>query len=185
MTRRFVSAVGVVIATVAAALLTTLGGCSDALNWREFAWPEGEFKVLFPARPDREVGQVTIGGVPLSMTLIRVRVEGIAFAAGYAELPMTLDAAGQSKLLDDAVQIFVTNVAAAKPEIKTIGVSGHPAREFRATGQPDGKSRTVIGRVAVSDKRYYQVIAVVPTERANEPDLQLFVESLTIDRTSR
>lgn len=167
-------------AVVAITFVLGLIACGDSFDWREFDWPPGDFKVLFPARPDKETGTVTIGAQELALTLFPVRAQGFSFAAGFAELPAGFDAPARARLLDEASAAFVKNIGADAPTVRTMMVAGQPGREFRGTGTREGKTRAIVGRVAATERRFYQVVVIAPVERVNDAELQLFIESLKI-----
>jgi len=164
------------------ALALALSGCYAAFDWRTFSWPEGGFSVLLPDKPARESREVTIGQHRLRMDLFATRVEGASFGVGYAPLPPALDDAAREKLLADAREAFVRNVNAEAGEDRSISLDGFSGREFRASGNRDGRRLVVAGRVIATDQRFHQLIFIAPEDKAANVDVSLFLGSLKLLR---
>jgi hypothetical protein len=157
-----------------------LAACSDSRDWREFHWPDGEFKVLLPGKPHREAREISIGEFKLAMQLFPIRVEGLTFAAGYAPLPGGMAAGDRAKLLEAARDAFGGNLGAKDLSSKVVMINANPGLAFAGTGERDGKSLAIAGRVVATDQRFYQAIVVGAATRAGDAEIALFLESLVI-----
>lgn len=157
-----------------------LGACYAAFDWREVSWPAGGFSVLLPKKPAVETREVAIGAHRLKMDLLSVRVENVSLGVGYAELPQSIDDAGRAQLLADARDGFVKSVGATPEADRIVSLDGHVGREFRAEGTRDGRPLVIAGRIYATDRRFLQLVAVMPKEKAAEVDLPLFLGSLKL-----
>jgi len=139
------------IAFVAAALL---GGCSPTYNWRDYASPDGAYRVLFPAKPDTHTRSIDLGGIRVDMTMTAAEVEGTTFAVGTA---LAQDAAMAKATLPAMRQALLRNIGATveaeAPE------PGKPLA-VDATGKGNGGPVRLIGRFVAKGARVYQVIVV-------------------------
>lgn len=164
----------------ALAFTLSLTACFAQFEWREFIWPEGGFSVLLPAKPSQEQRTVTIGNRSLAMTLFPVRVGGVAFGAGYAELPPGMSPAERAQLLADASDAFLRNLKSTPTLNRESKLGSYPAREFQAEGTVEGKTLVLAGRVAATEQRFYQLIAVGEKEAVEKADVSLFLGSLRL-----
>lgn len=165
-------------AAMASVVLLVLTACSSGLDWRELQWPEGEFAVLLPARPAKETRPVEIGGHALQLTVLAARVEPLVYGMGYADLPNALDPNERARLLHAAQDSLLANLAAPAKIERNSHLNEFPCREFEVEGAIEQRLLTMAARVCVTDKRYYQLVAIAPRQRAAEMDATLFLGSL-------
>jgi hypothetical protein len=164
----------------AALALVCSAACSPTLDWRDFSWPEGGFGVLMPAKPSEETRAVSIGPAHLNLHLFSASAGGNAYAAGYADIPATIDTAARERLLDDAQAAFARNVGAAAAPPARNQLAGFPCRQFGVTGTSKGHEIRLAGRVCATDRRFYQLVYIGPADREREADIGLFLGSLKL-----
>ena len=155
-----------------------LAACAPELDWREVASPEGGYAALFPAKPELESREVTIGGTRLALTMASVRKAGMAFGVAHAEL--SADGADRARLLDAARDALVRNIGGRITAERTVAVGGYTAREFVADGTAGGEPMHLAARVLAADRRFYQVVFIGREERAAEADVNLFLGSFRL-----
>lgn len=104
----------------------TLGGCSPALDWREFE-PEGSgLVVTFPCRPDRHARNVTVAGVVTRMDMLVCAAGDATYALSFIDVA---DPAGVAAALTHLRALATTNLgaAAAVPdEARVRGMTPNP-----------------------------------------------------------
>lgn len=154
--------------------------CSDRLDWRELQWPEGGFAVLLPTRPSKESRPVTIGEHTLQLTVLPARVEPFVYGAGYAELPVTFDAAARERFVMAARDGLLRNIAGQPSNERATPLGAYPCRQFETVGEVEHRALVMAARVCVTDKRYYQLVAIAPKSRATDMDATLFLGSLKL-----
>ncbi|MCD2518347.1 hypothetical protein LQ564_18730 [Massilia sp. G4R7] len=138
-------------ASVAAALLC---GCSPTYNWRDYASPDGAYRILFPAKPSTHTRSIDLGGIRVEMTMTAAEVEGNTFAVGTAVAP---DAAMAQATLPAMRQALLRNIGAT-PEAP----APEPGKPLAvdATGKGNGGPVRLVGRFVAKGARVYQVIVV-------------------------
>lgn len=157
-----------------------LSACSSGLDWRELQWPEGGFAVLLPTRPSKESRPTRIGEYTLQLTLLPARVEPFVYGAGYADLPTGLDSSARDRLVVAARDSLLKNVAGKPSSERTTKLADFPCQEFEAEGTVEQRVLVMAARVCVTDRRYYQLVAIAPKSRAAEMDATLFLRSLKL-----
>jgi hypothetical protein len=162
------------------ALATLLTACSGRLDWRELQWPEGGFAVLLPTRPSKESRPVRIGGHTLQLTVLPARVEPFVYGVGYADLPGVFDSAARESLAAAARDSLLSNIAGAASNERIARLGEFPCREFEAEGTIEQRTLVMAARVCITDKRYYQLVAIAPKSRAADMDATLFLGSLRL-----
>lgn len=167
-------------AAMGAVGLLVLTACSSGLDWRELQWPEGEFAVLLPARPAKETRPVTIDGHALQLTVLPARVEPFLYGVGYADLPSVSDPATRERFLRAARDSLLANLGATAKIERTSRLNEFPCQEFEAEGTIEQRPLSMAARVCITDKRYYQLVAIAPQQRAAEMDATLFLGSLRV-----
>lgn len=165
---------------IAAAAMSAITACSSGLDWRELQWPEGGFSVLLPARPSKESRPVTIGEYTLQLTVLPARVEPFVYGVGYAVLPVAFDAAARERFVVAALNSLQRNIAGEPGSVRATRLGDFPCQEFEAEGTVEQRALMMAARVCVTDKRYYQLVAIAPKSRAADMDGTLFLGSLKL-----
>jgi hypothetical protein len=98
-------AVGVVLVASNA-----LGGCSPALDWREFEPQDSGVVVTFPCRPDRHARRVTVAGAAARMDMLVCAAEEATYALSFIDVA---DPAGVTAALADLRAVAASNLGAA------------------------------------------------------------------------
>jgi hypothetical protein len=160
------------------ALALALSACYPDLDWREVTSTDGGYKVLMPAKPEHAQRRVVIGDVSLEMAMDSTRRDGIAFGAGYAEIPAGF--AHRAELLAAARDALVRNIGGHITAEREVAIDGASGQEFYADGSTDGQPMRLAARVLVSGERFYQVACVGRTDRVAEADLALFLNSFRL-----
>lgn len=135
--------------------------------------------MLLPARPNKEMRKVRIGERELTLTMFPVRVEPFAFGVGYAEAPSSSDDA-KRELVASGVRSLAANLGGATTNERAAPLEGHPCRQFEASGNAEGRAMVLAARVCATNRRFYQLVAIAPKDRAAELDTALFLGSLKL-----
>jgi hypothetical protein len=159
-------------------LVLALSACYPDLDWREVTSSDGGYKVLMPAKPEHAQRQVVIGGVSLEMSMDSTRRDGIAFGAGYAEIPAGY--ARRAELLAAARDALVRNIGGRITAEREVTVDGASGQEFYADGSADGQPMRLAARVFISGERFYQVACVGRTDRVAKAEPALFLNSFRL-----
>ncbi len=141
------------LACLGAALL---GGCSPTYNWRDYTSGDGDYRVLFPAKPSTHTRSIDLGGIRVDMTMTAAEVEGNTFAVGTAVAP---DAAMAQATLPAMRQALLRNIGAADSVQPPAPAPGAPL-EVDAAGTGNGAPVRLVGRFVAKGARVYQVIVV-------------------------
>jgi hypothetical protein len=142
-----------------------LGGCSPALDWREFEPADSGLVVTFPCRPDRHARNVSVAGATSRMDMLVCAVADATFALSFIDVA---DPAGVTAALADLRALAVSNLgaAAAQPgEARVRGMSPNPmsARLDLAGRRPDGAAVRQQAVFFAKGLRVYQASVVGET----------------------
>lgn len=151
-----------------------LAACYPELDWRELQWRDGNFAIMFPARPKEVTREVRLGGAVLELHMVSAEVDDMAFGVAYADLPAGVDA---DVLLATARDGLVRNVNGRVVEEQPVSLPGLNGHAFRAEGRAADRDMVVAARVLTGNGRFYQVLFVGPRARAEEVDLDFYLGS--------
>ncbi len=160
------------------ALALLLAGCYAEMEWRELYWPEGQVKALFPAKPAKFSRDVRLAGTTVTMQMLQVQLNGMAFGVAFSPLPQ----ASSNDVLASAQETLLKNIdggLVSEREVVVPGATGM-GREFRGEGTVAGTPMILAARVATSGDRFYEAVFVGRKDRAQNVDLDLFLGSLKI-----
>lgn len=151
--------------------------CYPELDWREFAWPEGQFAVLLPGKPKHETRDIALAGHTVRMQMLAVQVSGMAFGVGYADLPAGADA---QRVVAEGRDALLRNIAGQATGEGPIEIVGAKGIEFEALGTAQDTRLHLAARVLLADSRYYQIVFIGRDERAGAVDTALFLRSFKL-----
>lgn len=151
-----------------------LAGCYPDLDWRELQWRDGDFSVMFPARPTEVTREIELGGTALELHMLRAEVKDMAFGVAYADLPAGVDA---NVLLTAARDGLVRNIGGRIIEEQTVELPGLNGQAFRAEGHAADHDMMMAARVLTGGGRFYQVLFIGPRANSAEVDLDFYLGS--------
>ena len=130
-------AVGVVLV-----VSNALGGCSPALDWREFEPEDSGIVVAFPCRPDRHARNVTVAGAATRMDMLVCAAGDATYALSFIDVA---EPVGVTAALAELRAVAAANLgsAAVSPgEVRVRGMTPNPmaARLALAGHRPDGSA---------------------------------------------
>jgi hypothetical protein len=114
-------AVGVVLV-----VSNALGGCSPALDWREFEPEDSGLVVTFPCRPDRHARTVTVAGATARMDMLVCAAAEATYALTFIDVA---EPAGVAAALADLRAVAASNLGAtavAPGEARVRGMTPNP-----------------------------------------------------------
>lgn len=155
-------------------LTMLLTGCYPDLDWRELQWRDGDFSVMFPARPTEVTREIELGGTVLEMHMLRAEVKDMAFGVAYAHLPPGVDT---SVLLTAARDGLVRNIGGRVSEEQIVELPGLNGQAFRAEGRAADQDMMIAARLLAGGGRFYQVLFVGPRVNSAEIDLDFYLGS--------
>lgn len=156
---------------------TLLAGCYPDLDWRELQWRDGNFAVMFPARPKEVTREVQLGGTVLEMHMLSAEVNDMAFGVAYADLPAGVEA---DVLLTAARDGLVRNVNGRVIEEQPLSLPGLSGQAFRADGRAGDLDLVVAARLLAGDGRFYQILFIGPRASVGEVDLGFYLGSFKL-----
>lgn len=167
---------------LAAALLSA---CSPKYNWRAYSSPNGDYTVLFPAKPASYTRPVELDGLKVDMTMTAAEVDDTMFAVGSAEAP---DPARAQAALTAMKTAMVRNIGGAITKEKSAAaasVSGGAATQIAATdieaeGSRNGTPMRLVGHFEARDKRFYQVVVVGKASSVEPEQVDQFMTSFKL-----
>ncbi|MCP1575449.1 membrane protein [Herbaspirillum rubrisubalbicans] len=154
-----------------------LAACSPRYNWRQASDNGAHFMVLLPAKPASVTRPVDLDGPRVEMSMTAAEVDGLTFAVGSAELP---DAAAATRALD-AMRTALLNNIAGQPQ----GTPTWPGQttvftrtiDLDARGLSRGRPLRLVARLAVRERRVYQILIVGDEKAFKEENIETFFSS--------
>ncbi|BEV13289.1 SH3 domain-containing protein [Herbaspirillum sp. DW155] len=157
-----------------------LAACSPRYNWREASDAgngAAHFVVLLPAKPASVTRPVDLDGPRADMSMTAAEVDGLTFAVGTAELP---DAAAANRALE-AMRTALLNNIAGQPQGTPVwpGKTDGFARtlDLDARGVARGRPLRLVARLAVRERRVYQILIVGDEKAFTEENIETFFSS--------
>jgi hypothetical protein len=150
---------------------------SLAQGWTRFTPAEGMFSVEMPAPPKRQENPIPPGpAAPGRTVLYTATADREVYLAGWGEYAPTFKFDIQAEL-DANRDNFVKGMKTAAGPTTRISFKGAPGIEF--TTQDPGKWFARV-RVYIIDNKPYQLIALVPADRASSPNIAKFLGSFQV-----
>jgi hypothetical protein len=126
-------------------VLLLLNGCSPTFDWREVRGEQAPYLILMPAKPASSTRDISLDGMPVSMTMTVARVDDISFSVGSGKLP-------QPAATDAALQAMKTSLL----------------RNTNAVVRTESTSTTVDGVKMMTLEGTFSIGAAPPPNKANE-----------------
>lgn len=164
---------------LACMFLLVLIGCQQAPTWKEFESAQGGFAVLMPGTPteQRQTAKTASGSIDAHMFV--VDHGDVAYMVAYSDYPNTMIQERTPKLiLDGARDGAVANAKGRLLNESSVSMNGHPGREVHV--EPVGGKVTITARIFLVGRRLYQVMVLMPKEKASSKDVNKFLDSFRI-----
>lgn len=154
-----------------------LAACSPRYNWREASDNGAHFVVLLPAKPASVTRPVDLDGPKVDMSMTAAEVDGLTFAVGTAELP---DAAAANRALEAMRTALINNIGGQPQGTpvwpgKTTGLAR--TLDLDARGVSRGRPLRLVARLAVRERRVYQILIVGEQKAFTEENIETFFSS--------
>ncbi len=164
---------------VAAMLLSvSLVGCQQA-TWSEYSSPEGEFSVLMPGTPTKQIRSVQTASGPLDAHMFLVEHGGVAYMVAFSDYPtMVIQDRPSQLILDGARDGAVANANGKLLGESMVSLNGHQGRELDI--EPMGGKVTIRARIFLVDHRLYQVMVLTPKGKDFSGDVRKFLDSFSL-----
>lgn len=163
-----------------ALLAACAAACSPTLDWREVSPPGGGFAVLLPGKPRHEARTIVLDGAEVTMRMVSVHADGLAFGAGYADFPPGADAAALARRVTATRDALIANIGGRLTAQSEIALEGHRGTDFRARGRVRDAEYFVAGRVYAVGDRLYQIAVIGRADAAAWADAELFLGSFRL-----
>jgi hypothetical protein len=168
-------------------VMSALAGCSPRYDWREIRAADDGFVAMMPGRPDRMTRPVDLGGIPVSMTMHGVRVDGVAFTVASARLPDE-SVATRERALAAMREAMLRNIGAGVSKAEALAVpvvdaSGRrtgsaPGWRVEAEGLAAGRPVSLRALFAARQGRIWQAVVVGPGPEIEQ--VRLFIDGFRI-----
>ena len=173
---RFFPRFSFLLAASACALL--LCACSPKFDWREVHGANAPFSILLPAKPTSSSRQISLDGLPVTMTMTAANVDEVLFAVGTAELASPREAVAALTAMKTAL---TRNIGGSIRRETASSDGTTPATiDVEAIGNPgngDQQPRLLIARFIAIDKRVYQLVAVGKEKAVSREAVDTFLTS--------
>lgn len=161
----------------AALLAVALAGAALAQGWKPYNSAPGKFSIDFPGTPETRSQDITTRVGKVKMHLFQVAKGQSAFLVSYSDYPASaIKGSDPKKMLDGARDGAVSNVQGKLLSEKGMSIGGNPGRELKV----EAKGLSMTQRMFLVKNRLYQVLALVPIDRPNNPDVPRFLNSFKI-----
>jgi hypothetical protein len=144
-------------------------------EWREFRSEEGRFAALFPGVPETTSIKPDKDGITRHRFVVD---QGqAAYLVTYAEYPRQIVAGDPKPVLDSAQDAALESMKGTLREHRVLSLAGNTGREI-VFELPD--HTTGVFRFFPVRDRLYQIIFVGPSGDAAKPEIERFLDSLTL-----
>lgn len=158
-----------------------LGGCGGAGGgqWQQFGASEGGFTVSMPGQPVKRQEALTTAVGPLQSWSYSVApAQGVAYGVDYADYPSAVvQRYPPDAVLNSARDALVAKVNGRLRDERAISLGGYPGRELQLDVATGGFVRA---RLYLVGQRQYQVVAVIPNDKAGSQDASRFLNSFKL-----
>lgn len=164
-----------------------LAACSPKYDWREIRATDAGWTAMLPGRQAGATRDITLGDMPVKMTMQGARVDETSFTVASAVLP-DAQPATRTRALAAMREALVRNIggretAASDVTAPLVDASGRRIGEaagmqVTAAGQIRGQPATMIARLYVRNARAVQALVVGPDVDREQADR--FFESLRL-----
>jgi hypothetical protein len=155
-----------------------------ATGWQDYSSSAGKFSVQVPSKP-QELSQekkTDVGVIKINMAVSELNSS--AYMASYNDYPEKFPEAEVQTRLTEGVKGFVTG--SIKGELKSSKeskIGETPCQDFEATGKIQSINASAKGKICIADNiRLYQVVAVGPSDKLSNADVDRFIASFKINK---
>jgi hypothetical protein len=156
----------------------------SAKGWQDYSSEAGKFSVQVPSKPQElsQEKQTEVGTIKINMAVSELNSS--AYMASYNDYPQKFPEAEIQTRLTEGVKGFVTG--SIKGELKSSKESklgDTPCQDFEATGKIQSINASAKGKICIADNiRLYQVVAVGPSDKLSNTDVDRFIASFKINK---
>lgn len=156
-----------------------VAACSPTYNWRQYASPDASYVTMFPDKPATHTRPVSLGAMPLELTMTAAEVDGVVFAVATGEVS---DAGKAAAAVDAMKTAMLRNIAAKVTAEKRLP---GPMLDIEAAGVRNGQPMRLVGHFEARGKRVYQVIVLGPTRQVVDEQVEQFLTSFKPQTATR
>jgi hypothetical protein len=161
-------------------LIVSTAFAQKAAAWEKFSSVEGRFSILFPSKPTAK--KEKLGETDTAYTYTAETATGV-FVASYMDLPGAFKTDEEKNfVLDGGRDGSLENIDGKLLYEKKITLSGYLGREFSISMKDKGLTLRSKTRLFLVGQRAYQLLALVPEENADSPDIDKFLSSFELNK---
>lgn len=158
-------------------LAALLCACTPNHDWREVRGDSAPYTVLLPAKPANQTRQISLAGMPATMTMTSAEVDHVTYAVGSV---VTADSSAAKKTLLAMKAALVGHIDGAVVKERSVDTIDGSQIDLEATGSPKGESRAVVARFVEHGQFAYQVIVTGPTKFVVRDNIDTFMTSFKV-----
>lgn len=156
----------------------------SSTGWQDYSSSAGKFSVQVPSKP-QEVSQekkTDVGTIKINMAVSELNSS--AYMASYNDYPEKFPEAEVQTRLTEGVKGFVTgSINGELKSSKESKLGETPCQDFEATGKIQSINASAKGKICIADNiRLYQVVAVGPSDKLSNADVDRFIDSFKINK---
>ncbi len=154
-------------------------GCQQAPTWTEFESTQGGFAVLLPGTPTEHNRTAKTASGSIDAHMFLVDHGDVAYMVAYSDYPDTMLEERTPKLILDGARDGA--VAHAKGKLLSesiVSINEHQGREVHI--ERVGGKVTITARIFLVGRRLYQVMVLMPKDKASSKDVKKFLDSFRI-----
>lgn len=153
-------------------------------DWQDYSSRTGKFSIKMPTKPEElsQEKKTDVGTIKINMAV--AEKNSSAYMVGYNDYP--------DKFADSEIQVRLTKgmegfvTGSIKGEVKSSKKSmlgETPCIDFEGVGKIQAIDASAKGRICIADNiRLYQVVAVGPSDKFSNSDVDRFVASFKINK---
>lgn len=141
------------------ATLLWLAAPVTAQEWVPFSSARGNFRAVFPTRPQESVQTIDtpLGRIPYTTCMAELAGGNVAYGVAYNDYPNEILQTDPEKVLDGGRDGAKENLGGAIVSETRLTIHGHPGREFTILSEVQGQKLFYHTRVFLIGTRLYQM----------------------------
>ncbi len=169
-----------VLVLIPLVLAVWLAGCTA--KPQAFKSQAGRFAVMAPQPLQESTQAVTTQAGKIDLYLFSTQQDNIGYFVSYCDYPPDImEKSDPERMLDGSRDGALSNAKGKLIDETKIALEGHPGRELAMETKDESGRRAVIkGRMFMVKNRLYQVMVVAPRSRADEKELDQFIQSFKL-----
>jgi hypothetical protein len=156
-----------------------IGGRDKLKEFESYRSDDGNFTILFPGEPAKEMQSVNTLAGKIDFVMYRAGSKKSGFVVGYCDYPQeVIKDSNPKKMLDGAMDGAAGNVRGKIVKEMELDFHGYPGREIEIKLP---RNTTIRARLILINNRLYQMMVISPSADILEEKGTKFLDSFSVN----